>query len=312
MKRERLDIDGILLLDKPVGMTSNRALQEAKRLLNARKAGHTGSLDPLANGLLPLCFGEATKFSRFLLDADKRYLAVVKLGVSTSTYDADGEVSATRPVMVERAAIEQALAAFRGEIEQVPPSYSAIKIGGRRLYELARAGQEVVCPPRRVTIHSIEIADWQTPELTLDIRCSKGTYVRSLAHDLGEALGCGGHVARLRRLESAGFLVDQAVTLDALSALETPAQRAGLLLPGDRALDHLPEVTLTANAAFYLRQGQTVSAPHGHPAGWVRLYQQGHEFLGLGEVLDDGRVAPSRLVSQPMPTERLDRTKENG
>ncbi len=310
--RERLDIDGILLLDKPIGMTSNRALQEAKHLLSARKAGHTGSLDPLASGLLPLCFGEATKFSRFLLDADKHYLTVVKFGVSTSTYDADGEATATRPVTVERAAIERALAAFRGEIEQIPPRYSAIKIGGRRLYELTRAGHEVVCPPRRVTIHSIEIADWQTPELTLDIRCSKGTYVRSLAHDLGEALGCGGHVARLRRLASAGFHVDQAVTLDVVSALETPAQRAGLLLPGDRALAHLPDVTLSTNAAYYLRQGQTVSAPHGHPAGWVRLYQEGREFLGLGEILADGRVAPSRLVVRPMATEGLDRAKENG
>ncbi len=310
--RERLDIDGILLLDKPVGMTSNRALQEAKRLLSARKAGHTGSLDPLASGLLPLCFGEATKFSRFLLDADKRYLGVVKLGVSTTTYDGEGDVTATRPVTVERAAIERALAAFRGEIEQTPPRYSAIKIGGRRLYELTRAGHVVDCPPRRVTIYSIEIADWRADELTLDIRCSKGTYVRSLAHDLGEALGCGGHVARLRRLASAGFSVDQAVTLDALHVLETPAQRAALLLPGDEAITHLPAVTLSSNAAYYLRQGQTVSTPHGLPAGWVRIYQQDREFLGLGEVLDDGRVAPKRLLCQPLATERLDRAKENG
>ena len=310
--RERLDIDGILLLDKPVGMTSNRALQEAKRLLSARKAGHTGSLDPLASGLLPVCFGEATKFSRFLLDADKRYLGVVKLGVSTTTYDGEGDVTATRPVTVERAAIECALAAFRGEIEQIPPRYSAIKIGGRRLYELTRAGHVVDCPPRRVTIYSIEIADWRADELTLDIRCSKGTYVRSLAHDLGEALGCGGHVARLRRLASAGFSVDQAVTLDALHALETPAQRATLLLPGDEAIAHLPAVTLSSNAAYYLRQGQTVSTPHGLPAGWVRIYQQDREFLGLGEVLDDGRVAPKRLLCQPLATERLDRAKESG
>jgi len=312
MARTFLDINGLLLLDKPVGMTSNRALQEAKRLLNARKAGHTGSLDPLASGLLPLCFGEATKFSRFLLDADKRYLAVVRLGVSTTTYDGEGDVTATRPVTVERAAIERALAAFRGEIEQIPPRYSAIKINGRRLYELTRAGHEVECPPRRVTIYSIEITDWRDDELTLDIRSSKGTYVRSLAHDLGEALGCGGHVARLRRLASAGFSVDQAVTLDALNALETPAQRAALLLPGDQALERLPAVTLSQNAAYYLRQGQTVSAPHGHPAGWVRLYQDHREFLGLGEVLADGRIAPKRLVGVPLATERLDPAKENG
>jgi len=311
MARTYLDIDGILLLDKPVGITSNRALQEAKRLLNARKAGHTGSLDPLASGLLPLCFGEATKFSRFLLDADKRYLAVIKLGVSTTTYDSEGEITATRPVAAELADIECALAAFRGGIEQVPPRYSAIKIDGRRMYELARAGHEVECPSRRVTIYGLELVDRQGDELTLDIRCSKGTYVRSIAHELGEALGCGAHVARLRRLASAGFDVGQAVTLDALHALATSAQRAAMLLPGDAALDHLPAVTLSPTTAYYLRQGQTVSAPHGLPAGWVRLYE-GREFLGLGEVTADGRVAPKRLLCRPLSSERLDRAKENG
>jgi tRNA pseudouridine55 synthase len=311
MARTYLDIDGILLLDKPVGMTSNRALQEAKRLLNARKAGHTGSLDPLASGLLPLCFGEATKFSRFLLDADKRYLTVVKLGVSTTTYDGEGEITATRPVAVETAAIERALAAFRGEIEQVPPRYSAIKIDGRRMYELARAGREVEIPPRCVTIYSLDLVDRQGDELTLDIRCSKGTYIRSLAHDLGEALGCGAHVARLRRTASAGFDVDRAVTLEALRALATPAERAARLLPGDTAVDHLPAVTLSRDAAYYLRQGQAVSAPHGLPAGWVRLYED-REFLGLGEVQADGLVAPKRLVCRPLASERLDRAKENG
>ena len=291
---------GLLLVDKPEGITSAGVIRLLKPRLGRTKVGHLGTLDPFASGLLPLCFGEATKFSRFLLDADKRYLVVVKLGVSTTTYDGEGDVTATRPVTGERAGIERALAAFRGEIEQIPPRYSAIKIGGRRLYELTRAGHVVDCPPRRVTIYSIEIADWRADELTLDISCSKGTYVRSLAHDLGEALGCGGHVARLRRLASAGFSVDQAVTLDVLHALETPAQRAALLLPGDQAIAHLPAVTLSSNATYYFRQGQTVSTPHGLPAGWVRIYQQDREFLGLGEVLDDGRVAPKRLLCQPL------------
>ena len=209
--RIKRDVHGILLLDKPAGMTSNQALQATKRLLQARKAGHTGSLDPLATGLLPLCFGEATKVSQFLLEADKRYQVVLRLGESTNTYDAEGEVTAVRPVSLDRARLEQALTRFRGGIDQIPPMYSAIKQEGQPLYKLARAGITVDRPPRRVQIHEIRLLDWQDSRLELEVACSKGTYIRSLAHDLGEVLGCGAHVAALRRLGTGGFDIGQAI-----------------------------------------------------------------------------------------------------
>lgn len=296
MARYTRDVNGILLLDKPCGVSSNRALQDAKRLLQARKAGHTGSLDPLASGLLPLCFGEATKVSQFLLDADKRYWTVFKLGVATDTYDADGTVTATRPVTVSRTDIETALQAFRGHIEQLPPMYSAVKQGGQPLYKLARAGIETERSPRSVCIHEQIFVDWQGDRLTLEIACSKGTYIRTLAHDLGERLGCGAHVVELRRLASGGFRVEQAISLEALAALPGPAEREAVLVPGDQALSALPAIELSANAAYYLCQGQTVSTPHGLAPGWARLYESGGRFLGLGQVLTDGRVAPKRLV----------------
>jgi len=296
-RRACLFVDGVLLLDKAAGLTSNAALQTAKRLLNACKAGHTGSLDPIATGLLPLTFGEATKMSRFMLDADKRYRAVFRLGQSTTTYDSEGEVTQARPVAVGRREVEQALLRFTGEIEQVPPMYSAIKQGGKSLYKLARAGVEVERAPRRVTVREFRLVAFDGDRLSVEIACSKGTYIRSLAHDLGEALGCGAHVAELRRLAVGALRVEDAITLDALAALSAPEARTAQLKPVDLLLTDLPAVELTPLAAHYLRQGQAVTARRDLVPGWVRLYEPERGFLGLGEVQDDGRVAPRRLLA---------------
>lgn len=296
-RRNCFPVSGVLLLDKPVGFTSNQALQTVKRLLNACKAGHTGSLDPIATGLLPLFFGEATKLTQFLLNADKRYWTVFKLGVSTTTFDSEGEATAIRPVTVGLRDIERALLRFQGEIEQIPPMYSAIKHNGEALYKLARAGVEVERESRPVTIYEIKALGFQDDLLTLEIACSKGTYIRTLAHDLGEILGCGAHVAQLRRLAIGDVSIDKAVTLDRLEALASPAERAQLLQPVDSVLHAVPDVHLTSLAAHYLKQGQSVSARHGLAPGWVRLYEGDSRFLGMGQVLDDGQVAPRRLLA---------------
>lgn len=295
----RRAVDGLLLLDKPRGLTSNRALQTAKRLLRACKAGHTGSLDPIATGLLPLCFGEATKLSRFLLDADKRYSAVFRLGIATATHDSEGEVTGVRPVAASHAAVQRALAAFTGEMEQIPPMYSALKHGGRPLYELARAGIAVERAPRRVRVHELTLRRFEGDRLEVEIACSKGTYIRSLAHDIGEYLECGAHVSELRRLAVGALTVEDAVTLEMLARQATPDECAQALRPMDAMLAAIPGVRLTALAAHYLRRGQPVSVRHGEAPGWVRLYDDEQRFLGMGQVLDDGRVAPRRLLAQP-------------
>jgi tRNA pseudouridine55 synthase len=291
------DVNGILLLDKPIGMTSNQALQEAKRIFRARKAGHTGSLDPIATGLLPLCFGEATKVSSFLLDADKRYWARFRLGVATATGDAEGDVLETRPVQCSAADVERALEGFRGEIEQVPPMYSAIKRQGQPLYKLARQGIEVEREARKVTVYHLQLLGFHgADEIELEMHCSRGFYVRGLAHDLGEALGCGAHVTALRRTAVAGFRLEDAVTLDQLRAAEDTAALDALLVSPDGGLGHLPDVRLSRDAAYYLCRGQPVRAADLPRSGWVRLYtQEGDRFLGVGLVLNDGRVAPKRL-----------------
>ncbi|HSD96037.1 MAG TPA: tRNA pseudouridine(55) synthase TruB [Sulfuricaulis sp.] len=296
-RRNCSPVNGVLLLDKPVGLTSNQALQTVKRLLNACKAGHTGSLDPIATGLLPLFFGEATKLTQFLLNADKRYWTVIRLGVSTTTFDSEGEATATRPVTVGLRDIERALLRFQGEIEQIPPMYSAIKHNGEALYKLARAGVEVEREPRPVTIYEIRALGFQDDLLTLEIACSKGTYIRTLAHDLGGILGCGAHVVQLRRLAIGDVSIDKAVTLDRLEALASPEERAQLLQPVDSVLHAVPDVHLTSLAAHYLKQGQSVTARHGLAPGWVRLYEGDSRFLGMGQVLDDGQVAPRRLLA---------------
>lgn len=293
----RAAVNGLLLLDKPKGMTSNQALQQAKRLLQARKAGHTGSLDPIATGLLPLCFGEATKLSRFMLEADKRYYAVIRLGVATTTFDADGAVVEERRVEVDRRRLQSAIGEFQGEIEQIPPMFSAIKRGGRPLYALARAGQEVERAPRRVLIREIVLRAFEDDRVALEIVCSKGTYVRTLAHDLGGRLGCGAHLAELRRLAVGALTLDRAVTLEALAAVPDGIARATYLVPVDEVVGAIPDVRLTSLATHYLLRGQAVSVRHRRVPGWVRLYDEEDRFLGMGEVLDDGRVAPRRLLA---------------
>ena len=297
------DVNGILLLDKPAGITSNDALQQVKRLYFARKAGHTGSLDPLASGVLPICMGEATKVSAFLLDADKRYEVRCQLGVRTATADAEGEVLETRPVAdYSDQQIEAVLEQFRGEIEQVPPMYSALKHEGQRLYKLARQGVEVEREARPVTIYELTMtgrgADW----VDIRVHCSKGTYVRTLAEDIGERLGCGAHVSELRRTAVGPYADEgQLVTLDRLRELKANDMPAmdKLLLPLETALTQWPGVELSADAAFYLRQGQPVLVPRAPTSGWVRLYVGNRSFLGMGEILDDGRVAPRRLIKGP-------------
>ncbi len=285
-------INGVLLLDKPVGLTSNGALQKAKRLLNARKAGHTGTLDPFADGLLPLCFGEATKFAAYLLDADKGYRAVLQLGVTTTTGDPEGDVTATREVNIGCAEIDAVLPRFTGTIEQIPPMHSALKHQGRPLYEYARAGIDIERPPRRVTIRAVELLECAPPRVMLDIRCSAGTYIRTLAQDIGAALGCGAHLTALTRTAAGGFALDAAHTLDELAALDIAGRRA-LLLPPDCLVAHLPAVQLDETAAAALLQGRKL--PHAPGTGLLRVYA-GETFLGLAEAGPDG-LAPRRLVA---------------
>lgn len=297
--RGQRDVDGILLLDKPRGLSSNAALQHAKRLYRARKAGHTGSLDPLADGLLPLCLGEATKISSFLLDSPKLYEFTCRLGERTSTGDGEGEVLARRPVpALDAAALEAVLERFRGEIEQVPPMHSAIHHEGRRLYELAREGIEVERPPRRVTIHELRVLRLAADELDLRVFCSKGTYIRTLAEDIGEALGCGAHVGRLRRLGVDPYMEPRMHPLDELERLAEQGLAAldALLLPIESALVRWPQVRLSEDLSYYLRQGQPVLVPRAPTRGFVRLVQDDQRFIGMGEVLDDGRIAPRRLM----------------
>ena len=294
------DVQGILLLNKPLGETSNAALQRVKRLFNARKAGHTGSLDPLAEGLLPICFGSATKISAFLLDADKSYWVRIKLGETTSTADAEGEVTRVRPVeAVGKADIERVLDRFRGEIQQIPPMYSALKHKGERLYKLARDGIEVEREPRSIVIHELSLAACDLPEIEIEVRCSKGTYVRTLAEDIGEALGCGAHVTALRRTGVGPYGSDDLVdmsTLEALASSEGQKALDRLLLPVDTALGDWPEIRLSPDSTFYVKQGQPVLVPKAPTQGHVRLYAGDGGFMGVGEILEDGRVAPRRLI----------------
>mgnify|MGYP001254995231 FL=1 len=297
--RDRRSVSGVLLLDKPVGWTSNAALQAVKRLYRAKKAGHTGSLDPLASGLLPLCLGEATKLSGLLLNADKSYRFICRLGATTTTGDADGEIVLTRPVgALSHARVEDALQRFRGVIRQVPPMYSALKRGGQPLYELARQGLEVEREPREVTVRELRLLRLDDAELECELRCSKGTYVRALAADLGEALGCGAHVVALRRTAVEPYDATRMVTLETLRERATGdlAVLDALLLPPDSAVARWPAVRVGGDAAFYLRQGQPVLVPRAPTQGWVRLYQDDEQFLGIGEILDDGRVTPRRLL----------------
>lgn len=293
------NVQGILLLDKPLGETSNAALQKVKRIYFARKAGHTGSLDPLAGGLLPICFGSATKISAFLLDADKRYWVRIKLGETTTTGDAEGELLETRPTAgITESDIRTALERFVGEIRQIPPMYSALKHKGKRLYALARDGVEVEREARTVRIYKIELLSINLPEFEINVSCSKGTYVRTLAEDIGTVLGCGAHVSALRRTGVGPFDATQLVSMDDLNRAFEQGREAlqALLLPMESALCDWPAVKLNADSTHYVKQGQAVLVPNAPTAGKVRLYDEKENFIGVGEILEDGRVAPKRLM----------------
>jgi tRNA pseudouridine55 synthase len=291
-------VDGVLLLDKPVGLSSNDALMKAKRILNAKKAGHTGTLDPFATGLLPLCFGEATKFSQDLLEADKTYETVVHLGRATATGDTEGEVTAELPVDVTVEQIEVVLARFRGPIQQIPPMYSALKREGKALYEYARAGITLEREARPVVIHRLELLDYTAPFLKLSVTCSKGTYIRVLGEDIGAALGCGAHLNALRRTGIGALKADTMVTLEALQASSEPR---ALLAPVDSLLSSFPSIELDEHMAQRFLQGQRLAlgetpATQGLLAGRVRVYQNGR-LLGTAQWQPHGVLAPERLIA---------------
>jgi tRNA pseudouridine55 synthase len=299
VKKVRRPVSGILVLDKPLGLTSNAALQKVRWLLNAEKAGHTGSLDPLATGVLPLCFGEATKFSQYLLDADKGYETLMQLGATTTTGDAEGDVLERRPVTTGQKELEAILPRFRGPIQQIPPMYSALKKDGQPLYKLARAGEVVERAARSVTIARLELLACDADKARLQVECSKGTYIRTLVEDIGQVLGCGAYVAELRRTQAGPFNLSQAVSLEKLEQIHAEGGAAALdqfLLPADSGLHHWPIVQMTEHGAYYWLHGQPVRAADAPAFGWVRVQDNEGRFIGIGEVTDDGRIAPRRLI----------------
>ena len=290
----------MLVVDKPAGISSNDAVQRAKRLFGAQKVGHTGTLDPLATGVLPLCFGEATKFSQFLLDADKKYWTRIRLGVTTETGDADGDIIAEADASnVTAAQVAEELKNFVGDIEQIPSMYSALKHHGQPLYKLARQGLEVVRAPRKVSIYSAELLNITGSEIELSVHCSKGTYVRSLAEDLGAALGCGGHVSGLRRIAAGLYQEEHSISFEQLNTVGGPEELDALLLPVSSAVGSWPLMRLHEDMVRYLLRGQPVQVAHAPTEGWVQIFESGEEdrFLGVGEILTDGRIAPRRLVA---------------
>ncbi|MSQ69689.1 MAG: tRNA pseudouridine(55) synthase TruB [Betaproteobacteria bacterium] len=295
--RARRVVDGVLLLDKPIGITSNGALQQLKRLFRARSAGHTGTLDPLASGLLPLCFGEATKFASELLEARKSYRATVRLGEKTTTGDAEGETLLSCPVRCEKTAIESVLARFRGEIEQVPPMYSALKHEGQPLYSYARRGETIARAPRRVRIFELVLVDLALPDIVINVICSKGTYIRVLAEDIGTSLGVGAHLRALVRTSIGPFELEQAFTPDRVAALLLPDDA---LLPIDALVLHLPRVDLQIAEEGRFLQGRSVG--RDHPVGLrVRVYGAENRFLGIGLTAEGGSVRPKRIISTSSP-----------
>lgn len=325
-KIKKRNITGVLLLDKPIGITSNQALQQIKHWYAAKKAGHTGSLDPLASGMLPICLGDATKFSQFLLEADKIYTVTGKLGVITASGDTDSPIIETRPVgTYSKNSIEKVLSKFRGTILQLPSMYSAIKHNGEPLYKLARKGVEIERKPREIKIFELELISSQGDEITLRVHCSKGTYIRTLVADIGEQLGCGAHAIGLRRLAVSGYQESQMLSFDKIrelalqsmsnlqfeqtapsssptidSAIEPSrasafAQLDALLLPVESMLNSLPVLQLTENMVYYLRQGNPIVIPHAPSSGLVSLQRKSGEFVGVGEIATDGKVAPRRL-----------------
>ncbi|EGR2182367.1 tRNA pseudouridine(55) synthase TruB [Vibrio parahaemolyticus] len=305
-RRKGRPINGVILLDKPTGISSNDALQKVKRIYFAEKAGHTGALDPLATGMLPICLGEATKFSQFLLDSDKRYRVIAKLGERTNTSDSDGEVVETRPVDVTLEKLEACIEKFRGESDQVPSMFSALKYQGKPLYEYARKGIEVPRESRKITVYEIILHRFEGDEVEMEVHCSKGTYIRTIVDDLGEMLGCGAHVTMLRRTAVAKYPYEKMVTLEHLNELLEQAHREEiaprelldpLLMPMDTAVEDLPEVNLIPELANMVQHGQPVQVLGAPEQGSLRL-TMGEErlFIGVGEMNDDGKIAPKRLV----------------
>lgn len=301
------DIHGVLLLDKPPELSSNDALQKVRRLFDAKKAGHTGALDPLATGMLSICLGEATKFSQFLLDSDKRYRVIARLGQRTDTSDAQGKIICERPIELTQQQLDKALDKFRGNLIQVPSMYSALKYQGKPLYEYARQGIIIERQGRPVTIYDLQFKRWQENELELEIHCSKGTYIRTIIDDLGELLGCGAHVIYLRRLQVAGYPSERMVTLEQLYTFKQQVelgttslveQLDPLLLPMDTAVNHFPEINICQIVARYFKQGQAVVANHQlHEGNKVRVTEGDiHKFIGIAEIDKQNRIAPRRLV----------------
>ncbi|WP_315905574.1 tRNA pseudouridine(55) synthase TruB [Vibrio fluvialis] len=312
-RRKGRAINGVLLLDKSTGISSNDILQKVKRLFFAEKAGHTGALDPLATGMLPICLGEATKFSQFLLDSDKRYRVIAKLGERTDTSDSDGDVVETRPVQVDRETLLAKIESFRGETDQVPSMFSALKYQGRPLYEYARQGIEVPREARKITVYDIVLHRFEGDEVEMEVHCSKGTYIRTIVDDLGEMLGCGAHVTMLRRTGVAKYPYENMVTLDQLNTMVEDAKREerspydvldALLLPMDTAVQDLPEVNLVPELVHMVQHGQAVQV-FGTPSDCFVRLTGGEEklFLGVGEMNDDGKIAPKRLVVYPTDAE---------
>ncbi|MES2625845.1 MAG: tRNA pseudouridine(55) synthase TruB [Pseudomonadota bacterium] len=292
-------INGLIILDKPIGMTSNRCLQKVKHLLGAHKAGHTGSLDPLATGVLPLCFGEATKVSQFLLESDKTYSATIKLGIATDTGDSEGAVVSNSEVPdFDLATIDQTLQSFTGLIDQVASIYSALKQNGVPLYKLARAGKKIEPKSRKITIYYIKLLSWSSPNIEVEVSCSKGTYIRSLAEDIGAKLGTGAHITALRRLKAGPFNLEQSHTLESLQEMQQKDDGASLkncLLVIDEAIADIPLLNLNQEQTLRLRQGQLVQLNQPLTAGQFRIYFEG-EFIGLAELRDDGNLAAKRLM----------------
>ncbi|HHG3591603.1 TPA: tRNA pseudouridine(55) synthase TruB [Vibrio parahaemolyticus] len=305
-RRKGRPINGVILLDKPTGISSNDALQKVKRIYFAEKAGHTGALDPLATGMLPICLGEATKFSQFLLDSDKRYRVIAKLGERTNTSDSDGEVVETRPVDVTLEKLEASIEKFRGESDQVPSMFSALKYQGKPLYEYARKGIEVPRESRKITVYEIVLHRFEGDEVEMEVHCSKGTYIRTIVDDLGEMLGCGAHVTMLRRTAVAKYPYEKMVALEQLNELLEQAHREEiaprelldpLLMPMDTAVEDLPEVNLIPELADMVQHGQPVQVLGAPEQGSLRLTMgEEHLFIGVGEMNDDGKIAPKRLV----------------
>ncbi len=299
------NVNGVLLLDKPLGMTSNKALQTVKNLLFAKKAGHTGTLDPLATGLLAICFGEATKLATYIVNTDKHYRATAQLGVTTATGDREGDILDEKPVPAfDKAQLEFILAQFTGEIMQIPPMYSALKHEGEPLYKLARQGIVIEREARPISIHSITLLNMTETTFTVDIVCSKGTYIRTLLEDIGAELGCGAHASDLRRTALGVFTEQDMVSMDTLIDAEQNDREKlnSFVKPIESALIEWPEVRLSPDAAYYLRQGQAVTVPHAPTSGLVSLFAEETNFIGVGQILDDGRVTPKRLLNIPTET----------